>query len=82
MKKITVNHPEFYNLNFKFIEEEWKDIHGLENEYQVSNYGRVLSKERFVKAKGLQYVPGNLRKIQKTRGWLHVSLNVNGEKFI
>lgn len=30
------------------IQEEWKDIKGFENYYQVSNYGRVCSKTRVI----------------------------------
>lgn len=30
------------------IQEEWKDIKGFENYYQVSNYGRVRSKTRVI----------------------------------
>ena len=29
------------------VGEEWKDIKGYENYYQISNYGRVKSKERY-----------------------------------
>lgn len=31
--------------------EEWKDIDGYEGFYQISNYGRVKSLERFIKRK-------------------------------
>lgn len=37
---------EFYNRN---PPEEWEDIHNYENLYQVSNYGRVRSKDKIVK---------------------------------
>lgn len=30
--------------------EEWKDIKGYENSYQVSSYGRVRTKDRYLKA--------------------------------
>ena len=33
------------------MEEIWKDVVGLEDRYQVSNFGRVRSKERFFKDK-------------------------------
>ena len=31
------------------MEEEWKDIDGYEGYYQVSNFGRVRSLDRYVK---------------------------------
>lgn len=30
--------------------EQWKDIKGFEDFYQISNYGRIRSKDRIVKA--------------------------------
>ena len=29
------------------LEEEWKDIEGYEEYYQISNYGKIKSKQRF-----------------------------------
>lgn len=34
------------------MEEEWKDVVGFEDYYMVSNFGRVLSKERYVNNHG------------------------------
>ena len=31
---------------YKYMKEEWKDIEGMEGEYQISNTGRVKSLER------------------------------------
>ncbi len=36
------------------MDEIWKDIVGYEGLYQVSNMGRVRSKERILKVKGLE----------------------------
>ena len=45
------------------MEEKWKDVDGYEN-YMISSFGRVLSKERMVKNKGgLQYRPEIIKKV-------------------
>ena len=55
--------------------EEWKDIQGYEDYYQVSNLGRVKSLERFVKG-----FPGKIR-IQYTR-ILKQQINKYGYKIV
>lgn len=55
--------------------EIWKDIKNYEDEYQVSNLGRIRSKDRKVLCKG-----GKLRQL---RGQIRKSfLNANGYPFI
>lgn len=59
--------------------ERWKDINGLEGRYQISNYGRVKSLQRFV------YAPqcGGSRKVKERilrpriskKGYCTISLN-------
>ena len=34
------------------MEEEWKDVVGFEDYYMVSNFGRVMSKDRYVNDRG------------------------------
>lgn len=36
----NTHHPEFYSLS-----EEWKDVVGYEQTYQISNYGRIKNKK-------------------------------------
>lgn len=38
-------------MEIKYNNEQWKDIKGYENYYQISNYGRVKSLNRLVKNK-------------------------------
>ena len=40
------------------MDEEWKDISGFNGNYQISNYGRVKSKERVVSNSVRTYVKG------------------------
>ncbi len=59
------------------MEEIWKDINGYEGIYQVSNYGRVKSLDRFVNGShnNLKPVKGKILKAEKTKwGYLQVSL--------
>lgn len=56
--------------------EEWKDVKGYENLYQVSNLGRVRSLGR--KRKNRSYEPIILRLILKSTGYYAVSLHKNG----
>lgn len=47
-EKVEVNNERWFNLT-PLLNEEFKDIKGFENLYQISNYGRVKSLERTVK---------------------------------
>lgn len=42
--------------------EEWRDIAGYEGYYQVSNFGKVRSVDRYVKCKGFNYIEGRIMK--------------------
>ena len=64
--------------------EQWRDISGFENYYQVSNFGRVRSLDRVVnhtpaikrRIKGRALSPG-----RKTNGYYHVNLMINGRQY-
>lgn len=62
--------------------EIWKDIHGFEGFYQVSNLGRVRSVDRWVNGNHIscdfQFMKGKLRKLIKNRcGYWTVMLRKN-----
>lgn len=69
----------------KELKEEWRDIENYPN-YQVSNLGRVKSKERYTKAKDnmLIHRKDKILKLQKdSKGYLYARLyNENGFKAI
>lgn len=65
--------------------EVWKDIPYYENEYQISNYGRVKSKSRIINYKNINRISYNYQikeRILKPRidkkGYIHYALNKNG----
>ena len=64
------------------MKEEWRDIEGYENLYQVSNLGRVKSVERTVRiGRGYRIIPERIRKARKNNcGYLYVGLNKDGKK--
>lgn len=57
--------------------EEWRDIEGLEEEYQVSNQGRVRTKTRSIACLGgTRIIKGQILKLRKNRGgYLQVTLS-------
>ena len=57
--------------------EEWRDIEGYEGLYQVSNYGRVKSLDRYVTTKkGIRLYKGKILSPAKDRfGYLNVVLS-------
>ena len=58
------------------LEEEWKDIEDYPN-YQISNFGRVKSKERYTKAKDNEIIHRKdkmLRSQTDTKGYKYVRL--------
>jgi hypothetical protein len=62
------------------MEEIWKDIDGYEGFYQVSNYGRVRSLDRFVKRLGFPFkVSGKVMRQTKQNGYPHISLTKDGQ---
>lgn len=63
------------------MNEIWKDIKGFEGFYQISNFGRVRSLDRWVEhsCNGGWWQPGRIRKLGVTRGgYLFVPLTANG----
>ena len=65
------------------MKEVWKNIDGFENEYMISNLGRVRSIDRksFDYSKYSSY-KGNVLKPQKNRnGYLYILLSRNGHKY-
>ncbi len=72
-----------YSLGLKDLDGEiWKDVVGFENEYQVSNYGRVKNKERLVThyatETGVRILKSRIRKLSiNGEGYHHVRLSKN-----
>ena len=64
--------------------EEWKDIKGFEGLYKVSNYGNIMSVERYVNTchkDVMRLIPNRLLVPHKTKtGYLKVWLYRNGKK--
>lgn len=62
------------------MEEIWKDIKGFENVYQISNYGRLKSLNRFVKNRnGVRLVKEKILKpVVGTCGYFQYPLKHNG----
>lgn len=67
------------------MKEEWKDIHGWEGLYQISNKGNVRSLERTLVRKNgrVFFHQGNLLKPQpNSRGYLRVLLQMPGKRAV
>lgn len=65
--------------------EIWKDIKGYEEYYKISNYGRIYSKERFVKTcgNGRRIVGGRIvNPVKCTNGYLEVQMHIKGKVII
>ena len=65
------------------MEEIWKDKKDYEGHYQVSNFGRAKSLDRYVKGKGhsLQFKKGRILKPMKdNNGYLKVKLCKDGKE--
>ena len=65
------------------MEKIWKDIEGYEGWYKISNYGEIISLDRFVNNRwgGKILIKGKIIKpIKKDDGHLQVVLNKNGIK--
>lgn len=64
--------------------ELWRDVRGYEGLYQVSNYDRVRSLDRYVRKKGrngtecVQPRKGKILRQHNSRGYLFVALCKNG----
>ena len=62
------------------MEEQWKDIEGLEGKYQISNKGRVKSMRRPVREGSKKYIEEKIRKVAKDRGgYLFLKFMINGK---
>ena len=59
------------------IQEIWKNIKGYEKLYQISNYGRIKSKEKYVKT-GIK----NSVKVKRKEKILKNQINKNGYNYI
>jgi len=68
------------------IKEEWRDIQGFENRYQVSNLGRVKSVERIIYntknngVDGIRHIKEKILKQYNEQGYLRVSLYKDRKK--
>ncbi len=60
------------------MQERWLDIPGFENSYQVSDHGRVRSKDRF--DAGGHFLHGKIKKLQMYHGYHYVSLCSGGKQ--
>lgn len=65
------------------MSEEWKDILGFEESYQISNIGNVRSKDRMVTYSNgrIAFCPGKMIKTSvATNGYVIVCLSKNGKQ--
>lgn len=63
------------------MKEIWKDIHGYENSYQISNKGRIKSKDRFVKNRNKNCkIKGQLMTLQVRNTYYVINLRKNGKR--
>ena len=63
--------------------EQWKDVIGFEDSYQISNYGRVRSKDRFIKVcgNGERLIKGQIIKPSVCKnGYYEVMLSRNKKR--
>jgi len=73
--KTTINNQQIFNI--KSVEQQWKDIPGYEDIYQISDMGNVRSLDRTitdVKGNIREYKGKELAKIVNTAGYLYVNL--------
>jgi hypothetical protein len=80
----------YQNLSLKNMKGEvWKDIPGFEDEYQLSNYGRLKSQDRWVNYKRCDcFRPGRIKKLRVifnskngNRADLHMQLHKDGMRY-
>lgn len=62
------------------MEEIWKDIEEFETHYQISNFGNVRSKDRFIKNNNVFILKKGINRKQSydSRGYLHITLQKPG----
>lgn len=79
-EKVEINSERWFDLTL-LLNEEFRDINGYEGLYQVSNYGRVKSLQKYNAISKKYY---NREKILKNLphkgGYLKVGLNKDGKK--
>lgn len=64
--------------------EIWKEVKGFENDYEISNLGRLRTKERFVKhyKGGVRKYKSQLKKIRlNANGYLRCNLKKDGKRY-
>ena len=60
--------------------EIWKDIEGYEGFYQVSNFGRVRSVDRWIMRNGKPaFIKGKLLSFHKRSGYYYAQFRINGD---
>lgn len=68
------------------MNEEWKPIKNYENEYEISNFGRVRSFDRYIRSAnsktGLQFKKGQIlkQKLNKANGYKMITLWKNNKQ--
>lgn len=65
--------------------ENWKDIVGFEEFYQISDMGRIRSKDRYIRTcgNGVRFSKGRIIKpVRCTNGYYEVHLRVNGKRTV
>lgn len=60
-------------------QEQWRDIKGYENLYQISNFGRIKSSERY-DSMGRKVTEKIRKQKLNNRGYSQICLNKNGNK--
>lgn len=65
--------------------EQWKDIKDFEEFYQISTYGRIKSKDRYIKTcgNGVRFAKSKIIKpVICTNGYHEIHLRVNGKRTV
>lgn len=65
--------------------EQWKDIKGFEEFYQISNLGRIKSKDRYLRTcgNGVRFAKGRIIKpVICTNGYYEIHLRVDGKRTV
>jgi hypothetical protein len=87
---MSIQQYPYQNLSFKNIKgEKWKDIPGFEDEYQLSNYGRLKSQDRWIDyGKHDSFRPGRIIKLRlsgstknNNRRDLQMKLHKDGKRY-
>lgn len=75
----------FMQLEIDFSQEIWKDIAELDNHYQISNFGNVISKSRIINSSvqpcGYRVTKEKPKPLQNNgRGYMQLYVKVNGKR--